>query len=203
MFSNNRWCQTLPLGWRNTVSLRICKATTERLDLTESVVIFLRRHSPEGNVCNYIRLEGKVRPSRWTGKEPCVLTGDLWDDDIHRVQIFHILYQTRNFVGLVLNSLPLSGNFLLEQEKGLHGLFIVLKANGSFGRTQTAVELTLMKFHQTDQIPTRGGKQNQSSRCSDCFKRHANVAPPPPSRPTRSISAPRLLTYGYCQSHNP
>lgn len=158
------------------------------------MVIFLTRYSPEGNVCNYIWLEGKVRPSRWTGKQPRVLTGDLRDDIIPRLQIFHILYQTQNFVGLVLNSLLLSGDFLLKQEKGLHGLFIVLEANSSHGRTQTAEYswhqggfIKLIKFLQG------GGETKSISRKWWLF----------PTGMQMSGVSFRLTAYGYCQSHSP
>lgn len=61
--------------------------------------------------------------------QPCVLTGDSHDDNIPGLQIFYILNQTRSFVGFVLHSLLLSGDFLLKQEKGLKGLFTVCEPN--------------------------------------------------------------------------
>lgn len=74
-----------------------------------------------------------------------------------RLQIFYILNQTWSFVGFVLHSLLLSGDFWLKQEKGLKGLFTVCEPSNPDAMTWTAVPLTSVKFHQTDQIPAGGG----------------------------------------------
>lgn len=127
---------------------------------------------PRGNICNCIWLEGKVLVI-----QPCVLTGDSHGDNIPRLQIFYILNETWSFVGFVLHSLLLSGDFLLKQEKGLKGLFTVCEPNNPDAMTWTVVPLTSVKFHQTDQIPAGawGKKSIIKDRWSfqkECQHRH-------------------------------